>query len=78
MGGIDKKLERGQTVRVEVLDSGIAIITVLPAHEDGLKVIEVGCDYVVINDSSAGTKTRIPVHCIKTIVTAQGQAQNAA
>jgi hypothetical protein len=78
MGGIDKKLERGQTVRVEVLDSGIAIITVLPAHEDGLKVVEVGCDYVVINDSSAATKTRIPVHCIKTIITAEAQAQNAA
>jgi len=78
MGGIDKKLERGQTVRLEVLDSGIAIITVLPAHEDGLKVLEVGCDYVVINDSSASTKTRIPVHCIKTIVTAEAQAQSAA
>jgi hypothetical protein len=78
MGGIDKKLERGQTVRLEVLDSGIAIITVLPAGQDGLKVIEVGCDYVLLNDSNEGTKTRIPVHCIKTIVSAEAQAQNAA
>jgi hypothetical protein len=62
-----KQLQIGQTVSLERLESTCRI-TVVPASPAGVKVAEVGVDYVVLDDEAAGVKTQFPIHLISAIV----------
>jgi hypothetical protein len=61
-----KQLQVGQTVSLERLDYSCRI-TVLPPESAGIKVAEVGADYVVLDDEGAGVRTQIPIHFIQSI-----------
>ena len=63
-----KQLQIGQTVSLERFDSNCCRITVVPASPAGVKVAEVGIDYVVLDDAEAGVKTQFPIHLISAIV----------
>lgn len=60
-------LKEGQSVSVKEL-GGRFEITVLKDVKLGHKVIEVGSDYVVVEDAAGVTETRIPVYSIKAVV----------
>jgi hypothetical protein len=64
MAGIDKHLQIGQTVSLSEQASGYQI-TLLPPEQPGPKIVEIGTDYVVVDNAEAGVKTRIPVHLLK-------------
>jgi hypothetical protein len=76
--GMDKKLQSGQIVRFELLETGSHVFTILPPGEAGQKVIEVGVDYVLLDDPAAGLKRRIPAHCIKSIISHEDSEPQAA
>jgi hypothetical protein len=61
-----KQLQVGQTVSVERQDYACRI-TVLPPATPGIKVAEIGADYVVLDDEGAGVRTQIPIHFIQSI-----------
>ena len=74
---IAKHLTVGQTVQIEELAWGYQL-TVVAAAGTGPKVIDVGNDFVVLEDEAAGVKMRIPGHLIKTpVVPAEPTAQAA-
>jgi len=60
-------LKEGQSVSVKEL-AGRYEITVMKDVKLGHKVIEVGGDYVVVEDAAGVTDTRIPVYSIRAIV----------
>lgn len=60
-------LKVGQIVTLKE-DAGRYEITVLKNAQLAHKVIEVGADYVVIEDAARVTETRIPVYSIKAII----------
>jgi hypothetical protein len=60
---IFKQFQTGQKVSIKELECGCQL-TILAADQPGLDVIEIGRDYLVIEDVSAGIKTRIPRHLI--------------
>lgn len=61
-------LKEGQTVVLKEA-AGRYEITLM---EGGYKVIEVGPDYVVVEDLAGVTETRIPVYSIKSITRIKG------
>ncbi|HLZ09009.1 MAG TPA: hypothetical protein VKT80_10505, partial [Chloroflexota bacterium] len=63
-GGALKLLQVGQTVCVQQLEFACKL-TILSAGEPGMKVAEVGVDYVVLDDEREGVQTRIPMHVLK-------------
>ena len=60
-------LKEGQSVSVKEV-AGRYEITVMKDVKLGQKVIEVGSDYLVVEDVAGITETRIPVYSIKSIV----------
>lgn len=62
-----KQLQIGQTVSLERLETRCRI-TVVPASAAGVKVAEVGSDYVVLDDEAEGVRTQFPIHLISAIV----------
>jgi hypothetical protein len=64
MASIDKQLQIGQSVTLSEQAAGYQI-TLLPPEQAGPKVVEIGTDYVVVDNVDAGVKTRIPVHLLK-------------
>ena len=60
-------LKEGQTVTLKE-NAGKYEITLMKNIPLGHKVIEVGSDYVVIEDAAGVTETRIPVTSIKAII----------
>jgi hypothetical protein len=66
MGDIGKLVQVGQTVRLEELAFGFRI-TVLAADEPGHKIVEIGQDYLVVEDEAAAVRTRIPVFSVKVV-----------
>jgi hypothetical protein len=67
MADVLKQLQVGQIVSLKELESDCHLITVLPADQAGPRIIEIGADYILLEDAAAGVQTRIPVHLIKTI-----------
>ncbi len=65
--GVLAVLKEGQTVTLKE-SGGRYEITVLKNVPLGHKVVEVGPDYVVVEDAAGVTETRIPVYSIKAIV----------
>jgi hypothetical protein len=63
MGNAFKSFQAGQRVSVKELETGY-LLDVVAGAEPGLDVVEVGRDYLVIEDQSAGVQTRIPRHLI--------------
>jgi hypothetical protein len=61
---IGKHLQVGQVVQVEELVSGYRLTPVSP-DTPGHTVVDVGIDFVVLDDASAQVRTRIPGHLIK-------------
>lgn len=57
----------GRTVRIEQLEFSCRL-HILPDNSPGLKVIDAGLDYVVLDDESAGIQTRIPIHCVESVM----------
>lgn len=66
MGGGLKLLQVGQAVSVQNHEFNCSV-TVLPAGQPGPKVIEIGVDYVVLEDETEGVTTRIPMHLLKAV-----------
>ena len=66
MGNGLKLLRVGQTVQVQALEFACNL-AVVAAGEPGLKVIEVGIDYVVLDDAPEGVRKQIPMHLIKDV-----------
>jgi len=64
--GIFTPLEKGQTVSVKDV-AGRYQIGVVPGLELAQKVIEVGPDFVVLEDASGLVQTRIPVYSIRAV-----------
>ena len=60
-------LKEGQSVSVKEV-GGRFEITLMKGVKLGHTVIEVGADYVVVEDAAGVTETRIPVYSIKSIV----------
>jgi len=60
-------LKEGQGVQLKEV-AGRYEITVMKDLPFGHRVIEVGADYVVVEDSVGVTETRIPIYSIKSIV----------
>ena len=60
-------LKEGQSVSVKEV-GGRFEITLMKDVKLGQKVIEVGSDYLVVEDAAGVTETRIPVYSIKSIV----------
>jgi hypothetical protein len=67
MADVLKQLQIGQVVSLKELESDCHLISVLAAEQTGHKVVEIGADYIVLDDEAAGVRTQIPVHLIKTI-----------
>jgi len=65
--GLLSVLKEGQSVSVKDV-AGRYEITLIKDVKLGHKVIEVGSDYVVVEDAAGVTETRIPVYSIKAIV----------
>ncbi len=65
-----KKLQVGDTVSLNTLESGFQTITVLAAGQPGCRVTEVGCDYFVANDETSGVRLRVPVHYVASVIQA--------
>jgi hypothetical protein len=68
MGGALKLLQVGQTVSMQQLEFSCNL-TILTDGQPGLKVIEVGVDYVVLDDEREGVQVRIPMHVLKMAAT---------
>ena len=66
-----KQLQIGQTVSLERLESTCRI-TIVPGASAGVKVAEVGVDYVVLDDEAEGVRTQLPIHVISAIVGPNG------
>jgi hypothetical protein len=66
MGGALKLLQVGQTVHVQRHEFNCSV-TVVAAGQPGLKVTDVGVDYVVLEDEAEGITTRIPMHLLKDV-----------
>jgi hypothetical protein len=66
MGGALKLLQVGQAVRVQHHEFNCTV-TVVPPGQPGPRVIEVGVDYVVLEDEGEGVTTRIPMHLLKSV-----------
>jgi hypothetical protein len=66
MGNGLKLLQVGQTIQLQPLEFACNL-AVLPSGEPGLKVVEVGIDYVVLEDAGEGVRTQIPMHLIKAV-----------
>jgi hypothetical protein len=60
-----KDLQVGQTVILEQQESAAHIIAV-PAADAPHTVVEIGADYVVFDNPTAGVTTRVPTHFLKT------------
>lgn len=60
-------LKEGQSVSVKEV-AGRFEITVFKGVQAGHKVIEVGADYLVVEDAAGVVETRIPIYSIKSIV----------
>ena len=58
MTSLGKHLQVGQTVGLVELEFGYQL-TILATGEPGKQVMEVGEDYVVLDDASAGVSTRL-------------------
>lgn len=66
MGGGLKLLQIGQAVHVQHHEFNCSV-TVVPVGQPGPRVIEVGVDYVVLEDEAEGVTTRIPMHLLKSV-----------
>jgi hypothetical protein len=64
--GVLAPLEKGQTVRLKEV-AGRYEIGLMPGFDLGHKVIEVGQDFVVVEDLAAFTQTRIPLYSIRAV-----------
>lgn len=71
--------EKGRKGFLSVLKEGQAVVLKeaagryeLTVMEGGHKVIEIGPDYVVVEDLAGVTETRIPVYSIKSITRIKG------
>ena len=60
-------LKEGQSVSVKEV-GGRYEITVIKGVQAAHKIIEVGSDYLVVEDIAGVTETRIPIYSIKSIV----------
>lgn len=66
-GGVLAPLTVGQKVGLKEVAGGEQI-SVMPGVELASKVIEVGADYVVVEDPAGITQTRIPVYAVRAVV----------
>jgi hypothetical protein len=66
MGGVHKQLQLGQTVSLADQPTGFQV-TVLAAEQPGQKIVEIGDDYLIFDDETAGITTRVPVHLIHSV-----------
>lgn len=77
MTTIDRQLQVGQTVSLTSLEFGYEV-KVVPADPAGARIVEIGVDYIVVDDVAAGVATRLPAHFIKAVhVPGEGAAQAA-
>jgi len=65
--GLFAPLEIGQQVGLKEAAGGYTI-SVMPGIPLGQKVIEVGSDYVVLEDPTGTTQTRIPATAVRAVV----------
>jgi hypothetical protein len=60
-------LKEGQSISVREV-GGRYEITFIKGVQPGHKIVEVGADYLVVEDIAGVTETRIPIYSIKSIV----------
>ena len=65
--GLFAPLEVGQQVGLKEAAGGYTI-RVMPGVPLGQKVVEVGSDYVLLEDPTGTTQTRIPVTAVRAVV----------
>jgi hypothetical protein len=65
--GVLAPLEVGQQVGLREAANGYTI-NVVPGTPLGNKVVEVGTDYVVLEDAAGLTQTRIPVTSLRAVI----------
>jgi hypothetical protein len=65
-GGVFGPLEKGQQVSLKEKAGGWEI-GVVPGVLQGHKIVEVGADYVVLQDITGVTETRIPVYAVRAV-----------
>lgn len=64
MAALLKQFQVGQRVILKELDWGYEL-TILPGRQEGLEVVEIGRDYLVVADADTGVSTRLPLHTIR-------------
>lgn len=66
MASVCKSIQTGQKIRVKELEHGCELV-LLPTDQPGQTVIEVGRDYLVLEDAAAEIQTRIPMYLVKAL-----------
>jgi len=77
MFSMNAQLKVGQCVNLECLENGYQI-TVLLREQPGPRIAEVGADYLILDDTAPGVRTRIPAYIIKSVVVPSEGTQQAA
>ena len=64
--GLFAPLQKGQWISLKE-KAGAFEINVVPGAVSGRRVVEVGQDYLVVEDLTALTQTRIPIYAVRVI-----------
>ncbi len=67
MGGLCKTLRVGQLVNLRELDRGLEV-SVLASGGTGLRIAEIGSDYLLIEDEAAELKRQVPMYMVESVV----------
>jgi hypothetical protein len=69
-----KELQIGQTIQLEELEFSCRL-TILPPEQPGQRLVELGSDYLVLEDPATETQRRIPLYlCVLSQPSAGPQA----
>ena len=62
----------------QALENGFKSLTIVPEQQSGERIVELACDYVIVEDEAGGSRTRLPVHYIHQIQTPTAPTAEAA
>jgi hypothetical protein len=63
MASLSEQFRVGQKVTLKDTETGYQLVGLAP-EESGLEVIAINADYIVLDDASAGVRTRVPAYLI--------------
>jgi hypothetical protein len=63
MATLSEQFQVGQKVSLKDTETGYQLVS-LAAEEPGLEVVAIHADYIVLDDTVAGVRTRVPTYLI--------------